>query len=401
MAKIVKDIEYNKERYGKKDRIVYQRECTKQEYLVPGGEKDVDELSDELEQGIYFHLNTNNDDDPSEPSSSGDSSIGSMSSSPDPSWDVAEGSGSSEDDEVGNGFIAMDNLGNELNIREHIGDPGSMFTPCDICGALKLNPILDPVRSPGELTLKSLCCQNGKIDVGDEGEPSPAAEEILNLWSSDDDKGYVFRKFSRKINNAFSLASFCAQEQFPGAYNPSYKVRGKTYMMIGALLPGEEQDKPAFSQIYIYDADDEIERVDVRLGYLNLGSDVPQIERDILRDLFVELQELINICNPYVQQFKLALDMDVGEHLDLVFHPKVPTGGHARVYNAPSHELCVCATDDIRSTYPPLVLKRNTTYLENNPTVPELQTIHDCHPLYDIIRYLFLFPDGGGKRICF
>ena len=90
--------------------IVYQRECTKQEYLVPGGEKDVDELSDELEQGIYFHLNTNNDDDPSESSSSGDSSIGSMSSSPDPSWDFAEGSGSTEDDETGNGFIAMDNL---------------------------------------------------------------------------------------------------------------------------------------------------------------------------------------------------------------------------------------------------------------------------------------------------
>ena len=163
-------------------------------------------------------------------------------------------------------------------------------------------------------------------------------------------------------------------------------------MMIGALLPGEEQDKPAFSQIYIYDTDDEIERVDVRLGYLKLGLGMPQIERDILRDLFVELQELINICNPYVQQFKLALDMDVGEHLDLVFHPEVPTGGHARVYNASSHNLCGCATDDIRGTYPPLVLKRNTTYLENNPTVPELQTIHDCHPLYDIIRYLFLFP---------
>ena len=102
-----------------------------------------------------------------------------------------------------------------------------------------------------------------------------------------------------------------------------------------------------------------------------------------------------------MEQFKLALDIDVGRNLDLVFDPEVATGGYERFYNDHSHELCVCATDDIRSTYPPLVLKRNTTYLENNPTVPELQTIHDCHPLYDIIRYLFLFPDGGGKRICF
>ena len=304
-----------------------------------------------------------------------------------------------EDDEDDNDFVALENLGNELYIenRENVGDSGSMLTSCDICGALKLNPILNHVRSPGELSLKSLCCQNGKIDVGDECEPSPAAENILNLWSHDDSIGYVFRKFSRKINNAFLLASFCANEEFPGAYNPSYKVRGGTYMLIGALLPGDQQEDPAFSQIYVYDVDDKIKRVDMRLDNLTLGSDVPQIERQILRDLFVELQEWINECNPYVQQFKLALDMEVEEDMSLVFHPEVPTGCHSRVYNAPSNELCVCATDDISSTYPPVILRRNTTYLENNPTAPELQSIHDCHPLYDIIRYLFFFLDGGGK----
>ena len=97
------------------------------------------------------------------------------------------------------------------------------------------------------------------------------------------------------------LASFRANEEFPGAYNPSHRVRGKTYMLIGSLLPGDQQEDPAFSQIYVYDVDDEIQRVDMRLGHLSLGSDVPQIERDILRDLFVELQEWINECNPYVQ----------------------------------------------------------------------------------------------------
>ena len=60
-------------------------------------------------------------------------------------------------------------------------------------------------------------------------------------------------------------------------------------MMMGALLPGEEQENPAYSQIYIYDADDDVQRVEVRLGYLKLGSDVPQSERQILRDLFVDL----------------------------------------------------------------------------------------------------------------
>ena len=69
-----------------------------------------------------------------------------------------------EDDEDDNDFVALENLENELyiEIREEVGESGNMFTPCDICGALKLNPILNPVCSPGELSLKSLCCQNGK-----------------------------------------------------------------------------------------------------------------------------------------------------------------------------------------------------------------------------------------------
>ena len=38
-----------------------------------------------------------------------------------------------------------------------------------------------------------------------------------------------------------------------------------------------------------------------------------------------------------------------------------------------------------------VTLRRNASYLYHNLTVPELYTIHDCHPLYDIIRYLFFF----------
>lgn len=80
---------------------------------------------------------------------------------------------------------------------------------------------------------------------------------------------------------------------------------------------------------------------------------------------------------------------------NLLFHPEVPTGIHARTYNAPTHQLTVCTTDDMQLNYPPLVLKRNITYIRKKNTIaPELQIIHDCHPLYDLIRYLCFFPDG-------
>ena len=167
-----------------------------------------------------------------------------------------------------------------------------MFTPCPKCGALKLKPLLLPIRLPREVSLKSLCCSDGKIDIEEE-EPSPAAKFILDLLSSESDYGRVFRKHARKINNAFSLASFGATEETYRLYNPSYKVQGKTYVQIGALLPGDEQETPSFSQIYIYDADDDIQRVEVRMGYLKLGAYVSQNDRQILRDLFVYFHERI------------------------------------------------------------------------------------------------------------
>ena len=34
-------------------------------------------------------------------------------------------------------------------------------------------------------------------------------------------------------------------------------------------------------------------------------------------------------------------------------------------------------------------------YLGKNSSVTDLQIIHECHPLYDIIRYISFFPDGG------
>ena len=78
------------------------------------------------------------------------------------------------------------------------------------------------------------------------------------------------------------------------------------------------------------------------MGYLKLGADVSQNYRQILRDLFVEIHERISWCNTYVQKFQLAKYIDVEEEMSLVFHPDVPTGSHARVYTATTHEVCVC-----------------------------------------------------------
>ena len=50
--------------------------------------------------------------------------------------------------------------------------------------------------------------------------------------------------------------------------------------------------------------------------------------------------------------------MEVEIDMSLVFHPEVPTGCFSRVYDAPSKELCVCATDNISIAYISVILIR-------------------------------------------
>ena len=62
------------------------------------------------------------------------------------------------------------------------------------------------------MSLKYVCCSDGRIDVEEE-KPSSAAKFILDRWCSESDYGRVFRKYAGKINNAFSLDSFGATEE--------------------------------------------------------------------------------------------------------------------------------------------------------------------------------------------
>ena len=134
-----------------------------------------------------------------------------------------------EDDQDDDAFVAIDNLDNELYIgnRDHVDNSGIMFTPCDICRALKLNPISNPVPLPEELSIKSPYCQNGKIDVKDECKPSAAEENILNIWSHDDSIGHVFGEISQKIRNACLLA-FWQMESFLGHIIGHIRCGGKS-----------------------------------------------------------------------------------------------------------------------------------------------------------------------------
>ena len=69
-------------------------------------------------------------------------------------------------------------------------------------------------------------------------------------------------------------------------------------------------------------------------------------QQHIVRGIFKELEESLNGCNPYVQQFKHAKELDIQEDFNILFHPEIVSSKqHPYVYNSPSHELCACAAN--------------------------------------------------------
>ena len=105
----------------------------------------------EEEDIIHYYHNDFSDD-------GGDSSSDSCSSNDEDYYPSEPGSSGSSGSEIRSSESEED-IGNEVDTeiypRNCVGDPGEMFTPCPKCGALKLKPLLLPIRSPGELFLKS------------------------------------------------------------------------------------------------------------------------------------------------------------------------------------------------------------------------------------------------------
>ena len=127
----------------------------------------------------------------------------------------------------------------------------------------------------------------------------------------------------------------------------------------------------------------------MRLGHVHLDRGLSVQQKQTLKNLFFDIEKTLNACNPFVKQFKLAKEMDIEDDMQIIFHPEiVPSGAHERAYNAPTHELCICSPNTKCDKFPPLILRQRPTVTDDGSERDKIETIHDCHPLYDIIRYL-------------
>ena len=116
---------------------------------------------------------------------------------------------------------------------------GTMTVECPDCKALKF---------PGETP--SSCCQSGKVTL----QPYPKPPEALaQLWTGNDERSKVIRKFSRTLNNGVCLTSLKNFAPRRDGWQLTAIFQGRVTTLAGPLLPGDGE-QPHYSQLYVLDA---------------------------------------------------------------------------------------------------------------------------------------------------
>ena len=103
----------------------------------------------------------------------------------------------------------------------------------------------------------SLCCGYGKVELPKFKE---APHTYKNLFHSQDSKSRYFMENIRRYNSMFSFTSMGGKvdKSINNGRGPYvFRLSGENYHRLGSLLPSNGA-KPKFSQLYIYDTDNEI-----------------------------------------------------------------------------------------------------------------------------------------------
>ena len=228
----------------------------------------------------------------------------------------------------------------------------------------------------------SLCCSRGEVKLPPIKDPLEILKKLLTGNSQRD------RDFCQQIkayDSSLAFASMCltGHEYTLNSKGPyCYRINGQVYHKISQLQP-ESGKSPGFSQIYIYDQQNEL---DYHLrSFTNLD-----------KNLLKELQDVIKDINPYAKTYMHVADVisqkpteDV--HLVLMVTRKTVD---PRRYNIPTgSDVAVVIPAECQNitTGRDVVIYKSTAH---HPDRLSLMNIHTSHPMYDPLMYVLMFPFG-------
>ena len=215
-------------------------------------------------------------------------------------------------------------------------DIGSIDVPCSYCGALRFADEHAPS-----------CCAHGQVIIPAQ-ERYPA--ELWRFWETDNPLHGHFKKYARRFNNAFGMASLelpqgIAASPDDNAFMPIFTIQGKLHHNITGPVPHNDLP-PAFLQLFFVDFSEQVQaRVDSHPSNNILDTRI-----------LSEYQQYLHNHNVYVRDFKTAFERlrDEGNPPDRrVKIGAIPSAGeHHGVYNSSTaSEISVITMGDPERSY--------------------------------------------------
>ena len=161
-------------------------------------------------------------------------------------------------------------------------DIGTLSIQCSHCGTLKFDK---------ETAL--LCCSKGNVQL----DEFPRLQSFLqHLYEGIDSNGKHFLANIRTYNSVFQMTSFGCNEVSMTGFNPSFRIQGQVYHLIGSIVP-TEGESPKFAQIYFID--------DRESEIATRSTIIDGLKPDIIRGI----NQLVHQSNHYVELFKVAKEI--------------------------------------------------------------------------------------------
>lgn len=128
---------------------------------------------------------------------------------------------------------------------------------CSQCGAL----LWDAESKRGHATddSYSICCMRGKVQLPVKLKPPPPL--LMSLVKNEHPKSKGFLENIRRYNSMFAFTSLGGKvdQTINNGRGPyCFRLQGENYHVMGTLMP-ENDKKPKFAQMYIFDTKNEIQ----------------------------------------------------------------------------------------------------------------------------------------------
>ncbi|GJY76554.1 uncharacterized protein Tco_0481670 [Tanacetum coccineum] len=239
-----------------------------------------------------------------------------------------------------------------------------------------------------------MCCKKGQVLLPKMEDPP---KDLLDLFTANDAASKYFIHNIRKFNGIFSFTSIGGKVDKTvnnGGGPWIYRMQGENYNLMPSLGP-KANDIPKFSQLYIFDNQNEIQN---RFTALSSSSKKPATKVD-KQDLLIadKIKQILDDNNPLVKKFRM-----IGERIkeNSVCNVKLrlveKRDKDGREYNLPTaNEVAAIIIGDFDDTG-----RTRDIIVEGTSGKP--QRISELHPSYLPLQYPLLFPyaeDGYRDKI--